>query len=114
MSERATRSSSYSHVEYKRASYANIARVIGTKAGDAGAAEFIRRLAFSALIGNGDMHLKNRSLIYPGRRSAALSPAHDLVSSIPYMEGEDTAALSFFRTRKMAEFDADGLWALGG
>jgi serine/threonine-protein kinase HipA len=95
--------------KYKRASYANIARVIGAEAGDVGAAEFIRRLVFSALIGNGDMHLKNWSLIYPDRRSAALSPAYDLVSTIPYIEGEDTAALNFSRTKKMTEFDADEL-----
>src|SRR5690606_29163752 len=43
--------------KYKRASYANIGRVIGTETGDAGTAEYIRRLVFSALIGNGDMHL---------------------------------------------------------
>jgi serine/threonine-protein kinase HipA len=95
--------------KYKRASYANIARVIGTEAGDVGAAEFIRRIVYSALIGNGDMHLKNWSLIYPDRRSAALSPAYDLVSTIPYIEGEDTAALNFSRTKKMAEFDVDEL-----
>lgn len=95
--------------KYKRASYANVARVIGTEVGDAGAAEFIRRLVFSALIGNGDMHLKNWSLIYPDRRSAALSPAYDLLSTIPYIEGEDTAALNFSRTKKMAEFDVDEL-----
>jgi HipA-like C-terminal domain/Permuted papain-like amidase enzyme, YaeF/YiiX, C92 family len=98
------------HPEWdKRASYANVARVIGAEAGDAGAAEFIRRLVFSALIGNGDMHLKNWSLIYPDRRSAALSPAYDLLSTIPYIEGEDTAALNFSRTKKMAEFDVDEL-----
>lgn len=95
--------------KYKRASYANIARVIGTEVGDSGAAEFIRRLVFSALIGNGDMHLKNWSLVYPDRRSAVLSPAYDLLSTIPYIEGEDTAALNFSRTKKMAEFNADEL-----
>lgn len=95
--------------KYKRASYANVARVIGTEVGDAGAAEFVRRLVFSALIGNGDMHLKNWSLIYPDRRSAALSPSYDLLSTIPYIKGEDTAALNFSRTKKMAEFDVDEL-----
>ncbi|RVC81682.1 type II toxin-antitoxin system HipA family toxin [Mesorhizobium sp. M4A.F.Ca.ET.022.05.2.1] len=95
--------------KYERASYANIARVIGTEAGDVGAAEFNRRLVFSALIGNGDMHLKNWSLIYPDRRSAALSPAYDLVSTIPYMKGEDTAALNYSRTKKMAKLDTDEL-----
>ena len=95
--------------KYKRASYANIGRVIGTEAGDAGAAEFIRRLVFSALIGNGDMHLKNWSLIYPDRRTAALAPAYDLVSTIAYIKGEDTAALNFSRTKKLAEFSSDEL-----
>lgn len=95
--------------KYKRANYANIARVIGIEAGDAGASEFVRRLVFSTLIGNGDMHLKNWSLIYPDRRSAALSPAYDLVSTVPYIAGEDTAALKFSRTKKMAELDVDEL-----
>lgn len=85
--------------KYKRASYANIGRVIGTETGDAGTAEYIRRLVFSALIGNGDMHLKNWSLIYPDGRTAALSPAYDLVSTIPYIEGEDTSALNYSRTK---------------
>ena len=95
--------------KYKSASYASIGRVIGTETSDAGTAEYIRRLVFSALIGNGDMHLKNWSLIYPDRRTAALSPAYDLVSTIAYIEGEDTAALNYSRTKKMAEFSADEL-----
>jgi len=95
--------------KYQRASYANIGRVIGAEAGDAGTAEFVRRLVFSALIGNGDMHLKNWSLIYPDKRTAALSPGYDLVSTIPYIEGEDTAALNYSRTKKMTQFNADEL-----
>jgi len=95
--------------KYKAASYRNIATVLGIEAGDHAVREFIRRLVFSALIGNGDMHLKNWSLIYPDRRSAALSPAYDLLSTIPYIAGEDTAALNFSRTKKMTEFTADEL-----
>jgi serine/threonine-protein kinase HipA len=95
--------------KYKRASYANIGVVIGTETGNAGTAEYIRRLVFSALIGNGDMHLKNWSLIYPDGRTAVLSPAYDLVSTIPYMAGEDTAALNYVRTKTMAEFNLDEL-----
>ncbi|KKC34542.1 type II toxin-antitoxin system HipA family toxin [Devosia psychrophila] len=95
--------------KYKRASYANIGRVIGTETGDAGIAEYIRRLVFSALIGNGDMHLKNWSLIYPDSRTAALSPAYDLVSTIPYIVGEDTSALNYSRTKKMTELNTEEL-----
>jgi serine/threonine-protein kinase HipA len=95
--------------KYGRASYTNIGRVVGVETGNAGVAEFIRRLVFSALIGNGDMHLKNWSMIYPDQRRAALSPAYDLVSTIPYIVGEDTAALTYSRTKHMNELTADEL-----
>jgi serine/threonine-protein kinase HipA len=95
--------------KYERASYTNIGRVVGVETGNAGVAEFIRRLVFSALIGNGDMHLKNWSMIYPDQRRAALSPAYDLVSTIPYFVGEDTAALKYSRTKRMNELTADEL-----
>ncbi|TCQ04267.1 HipA-like protein [Rhizobium sp. PP-F2F-G36] len=55
------------------------------------------------------MHLKNWSLIYPDRRTPALSPAYDLLSTIPYIEGEDTAAPNFSRTEKMAALSLDEL-----
>lgn len=53
--------------------------------------EFVRRLFFSFAIGNGDMHLKNTSLIYRDPRRPSISPAYDLVSTAPYLgdESED-------------------------
>lgn len=95
--------------KYDAGNYRSIGRVIGIEAGDSGVSEYIRRLVFSALIGNGDMHLKNWSLIYPDRKTAALSPAYDLLSTIPYIKGEDTAALNYSRTRKMAKLTIDEL-----
>ena len=46
-------------------------------------ADFVRRLVYCTLIGNADRHLKNWSLIYYDRRTASLSPAYDLLSTIP-------------------------------
>lgn len=46
--------------------------------------EFARRLAFNVLIGNGDAHLKNWSLIYTNPRIPRLSPAYDLVCTAIY------------------------------
>lgn len=43
--------------------------------------EFVRRLVFNLLIGNGDAHLKNWSLIYRDGRRAEISPAYDIVST---------------------------------
>jgi serine/threonine-protein kinase HipA len=51
--------------------------------------EVTRRLSFSVMIGNGDAHLKNWSLIYPDRRIPTLSPAYDLVSTVQYRDAAD-------------------------
>jgi serine/threonine-protein kinase HipA len=94
--------------KYKSASARNIATVIGVEAGDNAAAEFIRRLVFNTLIGNADMHVKNWSLIYPDRRTAALAPAYDFVSTIAYIPDE-FAAIKYARTKRMSEFSFDEL-----
>ena len=94
--------------KYDKANYRSIAHVLGIETGDAGVAEFIRRLVFSTLIGNADMHLKNWSLIYPDQRTPVLSPAYDLLSTIPNI-ADDKMALNYSRTKKMAEFSKDEL-----
>lgn len=98
----------YPEKKYKKANYRNIATVIGAEGSDADIAEFVRRLTFNMLIGNADMHLKNWSLIYPDRRSAALAPAYDFVSTISYLP-EDKAALNVSRTKRFDEFTEDEL-----
>jgi serine/threonine-protein kinase HipA len=98
----------YPEGKYDHATYRRIAAVLGIETGDADVAEFIRRLVFSTLIGNADMHLKNWSLIYTDGRTPALSPAYDLLSTIPYIVDE-TMALKYSRTKKMAEFSKDEL-----
>ena len=47
--------------------------------------EFLRRLIFMFLIGNGDAHGKNFSVLYHGRK-AALSPMYDVMSTAIYPE----------------------------
>jgi len=61
----------------------------------------VRRLVFSVLIGNADMHLKNWSLLYPDRRTPVLSPAYDFLATLPYIPG-DSLALSFGGSRSLA------------
>lgn len=96
----------YGDDKYRRASMRNIAAVIAAEGSDEDIREFIRRLTFSTLIGNGDMHLKNWSLIYLDQRNAALSPAYDFVSTVPYIPG-DSFALKYSRTRDFTAFDED-------
>lgn len=98
----------YPEEKYKKASYRNIASVIGAEGSDDDIAEFVRRLTFNMLIGNADMHLKNWSVIYPDQRTAALAPAYDFVSTIPYIP-DNKAALNVSRTKRFDQFDEDEL-----
>jgi serine/threonine-protein kinase HipA len=103
----------YPDEKYANASYRNVAEVLWREAGEDAIAELVRRLVFSALIGNADMHLKNWSVIYPDRRRPVLSPAYDLVSTIAYM-ADDKMALKLGRTKRMGEMTEDELRYLAG
>ena len=94
--------------KYKKASVVNIAAVIAAESDENDIAEFIRRLTFNTLIGNADMHVKNWSVIYPDRRNAALAPAYDFVSTIPYIPDEE-AGLKFSRTKRFDQYSEDEL-----
>lgn len=98
----------YPDAKYKKASMRSIARVLAAEAVNSDIREFIRRLTFNTLIGNGDMHLKNWSLIYRDGRTASLAPAYDFVSTIAYIPG-DRFALNYSRTKDFAGFDEDEL-----
>lgn len=98
----------YPHNKYKKASFRDIAEVVGIESSDEDISELIRRLTFNALIGNSDMHLKNWSMMYPDRRNAALAPAYDFVSTTPYIPG-DNAALTVSRTKRFDGFSEDEL-----
>jgi serine/threonine-protein kinase HipA len=96
----------YPEDKYHHRSYANIAAVLRAETGEPGAYEFFRRLVFSVLIGNGDMHLKNWSLLYPDGRTPILSPAYDFVATLPYIPG-DSLALGFGGSRSLREITTD-------
>ncbi|MCQ9618004.1 HipA domain-containing protein [Paenalcaligenes niemegkensis] len=98
----------FPQAKYEKASYRNLARVIAAESGDGGIAEFIRRATFNVLIGNGDMHLKNWSLIYRDRQHVELSPAYDFVSTIAYIP-EDRSALTFSRGKAFTDYTFDEL-----
>lgn len=84
----------YPSEKYTGAAYHNIAAALNSGVSFDAAIEFVRRLALTALTGNGDMHLKNWSLLYPGDgRTPTLSPVYDVLSTIPYIP-KDGMALS--------------------
>ena len=90
--------------KYEGVSYTNVAGMIWTLTGEDGLQDFIRRLAYTILTGNGDMHLKNWSFMYQDGRTPALSPAYDMVSTVPYIPS-DKLALKFVNTKDMRQCD---------
>ncbi|SKB26634.1 type II toxin-antitoxin system HipA family toxin [Sphingopyxis flava] len=103
----------YADDKYENASYRSILSVLAIESDEESAVEFIRRLTYSVLIGNGDMQLKNWSLIYPDRRRPILAPAYDLLSTLPYTADEE-AALKFHRSRAWESFTFGELEAIAG
>lgn len=98
----------YPEDKYERASYRSIAGVIWRETGERGLTEFVRRLVFSALIGNADMHLKNWSLLYRDGINATLAPAYDFVATQAYIP-DDKAALKLSRSKRWSDLDQEEL-----
>ena len=96
----------FPHSKYEKRNYANIASVLWAEAGEDSTYEFIRRLVFSIIIGNADMHLKNWSLLYPDGVSPTLSPSYDFVSTVPYLPN-DNLALTFGGSRSLNSITKD-------
>lgn len=84
----------YPSRKYVGAAYHDIAGAVATAVSPSAALEFVRRLALAVMTGNGDMHLKNWSLVYPGEGAApTLAPVYDVLSTVPYIPA-DSLALS--------------------
>lgn len=96
----------YPSRKYEGAAYHDIAAALGVAVSSAAALEFVRRLALAVLTGNGDMHLKNWSLIYHGKGDRpALAPVYDVLSTVPYIPS-DAMALSLAGERPFKAMNA--------
>lgn len=96
----------YPSRKYEGAAYHDIAAALGIAVSSVAALEFVRRLVLAAMTGNGDMHLKNWSLIYRGAGDKpALAPVYDVLSTIPYIPA-DAMALSLAGERSFKAMNA--------
>ena len=91
--------------------YTDVAELIKNASGEDDVIDFSRRLMFNAIVGNGDMHLKNWSFIYPDRRTAELAPAYDFLCTTAYIPN-DRMALTLGSTRKWNELTLDDFSAV--
>lgn len=96
----------YADQEYKATNYDTIGRLMFDIFPNRfeQLAEFIRRLVVNILIGNGDAHLKNWSVIYGDKVTPQLSPAYDLVSTIHYVQN-DSLALNLGGEKRFESID---------
>ncbi len=96
----------YPEDKYKQASSESIARVLLAECGIDAVIGLVRRLVFTVLIGNGDAHLKNWSLIYRDPTAPQPAPFYDQVGTVVYMPG-DRLGLSLGGTKVMPEIGLD-------
>ena len=73
--------------------------------------KFFRLILFNYLIGNGDAHLKNFSVLQRSTKDYGLSPAYDLLSSSLHLPHESRTALEFFKEYESQSFEANGFYA---
>lgn len=97
----------YPSEKYTGASYHNIATVLNEAVSVDAAMEFVKRLAFAAITGNGDMHLKNWSLIYrEAGQTPEIAPVYDVLSTIAYLP-KDSMALTLGGERSFKALTQD-------
>lgn len=91
-------------------SYDGLAKFVKDVIGEDAQREFVKRLAFIVVSGNGDAHLKNWSVRWPDEGKPVLSPCYDMVTTVTWESrfGWDSPkapalALALGRERKFAE-----------
>lgn len=73
--------------------------------------KFFKLVLFNYLVGNGDAHLKNFSVIQRRSKEYGLSPAYDLLSSSIHLPNESRTALELFEEYESESFEANGFYA---
>jgi serine/threonine-protein kinase HipA len=71
-----------------------VATIIQELCGPEDAYEWVRRLAFTIAVGNGDAHLKNHAIYYPDGFTPRLSPIFDVLCTLAYQDYDRDLALS--------------------
>ena len=72
---------------------------------------YFKLVLFNYLIGNGDAHLKNFSVLQRKTEDYGLTPAYDLLSSSIHLPNESRTALELFKEFETKSFEANGFYA---
>jgi serine/threonine-protein kinase HipA len=94
--------------KYDRVNYDMIGLTLLRYAGGlADVKEMTRRLVLNVMLGNGDAHIKNWSLIYDDPTRPRLAPAYDLVSSVAYTTHDTSIALNMAGVKRFDQISLD-------
>ncbi|WP_299010365.1 type II toxin-antitoxin system HipA family toxin [uncultured Shewanella sp.] len=87
--------------KYQKVNYEQLGQVLFRTSQDrlADVQQMARRLLINILLGNGDAHLKNWTIIYEDQRSPRLSPLYDVVFTAPYIQ-DDNLALNMAKSKQ--------------
>lgn len=89
----------YADRKYEAKNFESIGNVIYRLCGEPELRDYVRRLVFMVISGNGDAHHKNWSLLYPDGIRPRLSPAYDLLTTVPYLGDTEQLALKLGGSR---------------
>lgn len=94
-------------------SYEGIGRLLAIHCSALGPSclEFLRRVIFSYVIGNGDAHLRNFSLLRDPDGVVRLSPAYDLLCTHLHLPGESALALDLLEGEPTPSYQALGFYS---
>jgi len=73
--------------------------------------KFFKLVLFNYLVGNGDAHLKNFSIIQTSMKDYKLSPAYDLLATSIHLPNESRTALELFEEYESEAFRANGFYS---
>lgn len=92
----------YPEDKYRKGNFDMIARLLWAETGEKGITDFLERIVFNAAIGNGDMHLKNWTLLYADGKTPTLAPLYDYLSTLTYV-GQEDLGLNFDGTKRFLD-----------
>lgn len=96
----------YPHDKYDKANFDRIGAVVFGELGEDGLRDYVARLVFTAAIGNGDMHVKNWSILYP-ETGPRLAPAYDCLSTLTYVSGTEGLGMNLGGSKRFADVGMD-------
>ena len=98
--------------KYQKINYEQLAEVLYRSSKLSEIQQLARRLLVNVLLGNGDAHLKNWSIIYRDRFNPSLTPLYDVLFTKPYIKS-DSLALNLAGTKNWygISWDTFQVWA---